>query len=66
VTCDQVSELLVSSVGAELRDIRNFYGDFRQGTADFAKICDTFVGWIHHLEGGTRDRCDISSNLEGL
>jgi hypothetical protein len=61
-----VSELLVSSVAAEPRDIGNFYGDFRQGTADFAKNCDTFVGWIRHLEGGMRDRRDISSNLEGL
>jgi hypothetical protein len=66
VMCDHLSKLLVSSVAAESCDIGKFYGDFCQGTADFAKFCDTFVGWICHLEGGTRDRCDISSNLEGL
>jgi hypothetical protein len=61
VTCDQASKLMVSSVAAEPRDNRNFYRDFRQGTADFAKFCDIFVGWIPHLESGTRDRRDISS-----
>jgi hypothetical protein len=66
VTCDQLSELLVWSVAAEPCDIGNLYGDFHQGTADFAKFCDTFAGWIRHLEGGTRDRRDISLNLESL
>jgi hypothetical protein len=51
---------------AEPCDIGNFYGNFHQGTADLAKFCDTFIGWIRHLEGGTQDRHDILSNLEGL